>query len=760
MKKKKSMKKKGLIAALVLAMSLESVFAVYGADFSSGQQETAADIPMESVFSSVDDAITYEVPVNVTPSVEEVPTVPEETDPAEEVPAVPEENNPQEEPSAAPGENDPQAEPPEEADIDIFSSDISEEDVIPGETEADDAEIFTASDAEAQILSTEDFSYKIIGAEITIVSYIGKEEIVEIPEKIGEYPVKAIGENAFSGSTVKQLTLPESITSIHETAFASCTELVLYCYAGTYAEKYAIEKSIPYKLIEAKKTDIAAATVSMESSVICTGKALTPNVTVSMDGKTLVRDQDYTVDYTDNINPGTAAVNITGKGSYEGTIKKTFKITLATPQLVSAASASYRAVKVKWKAVPGAKSYNVYYKGGTVKYWKKIQAGVTGTSYLHTSSTAYPLVTGQKYTYTVKAVYDRTLSGCVLPGITATPMPGTVKLGTVKSVAYNKLKITWTKVFGASGYYVYRKSGNSWQRIGSTTSNSFIHTSSTKYPVKTGVTYTYTVRAYRNTGTKAVAGGCSKTGISGKTIPDTPVLVSAEYTDTGKITIRWKKAAGATNYLVYRKDTNGKWQRIANVKGANMVGYTHVSSAIFPIVEGKTYTYTVCSYTTTGKTWGHYDTKGKTVKAKLPELEEATLQRARDIVAKVTNSQMTSSQKLKACFDWVISKPYVTRRKFVNTPGWPAVYANDHFVLGGGNCHADASAFAYLAKALGYQNVYVCTDSDGTYGTPHSWTEINGLVYDPLFAEAKSYYRYYGVSYRTYELSAILRIAI
>lgn len=82
---------------------------------------------------------------------------------------------------------------------------------------------------------------------------------------------------------------------------------------------------------------------------------------------------------------------------------------------------------------------------------------------------------------------------------------------------------------------------------------------------------------------------------------------------------------------------------------------------------------------------------------------------------------MTQEQKLKACFDWVIKKPYVMRRKFVNEPGWPALYANDHFLLGGGNCESDACAFAYLAKAIGYTNIYVCTDSDGTWGLAHSW---------------------------------------
>ena len=93
-----------------------------------------------------------------------------------------------------------------------------------------------------------------------------------------------------------------------------------------------------------------------------------------------------------------------------------------------------------------------------------------------------------------------------------------------------------------------------------------------------------------------------------------------------------------------------------------------------------------------------------------------TLLTAKSIVKQITNSRMSQAEKLKKCFDWVISKPYVTRRTFANTAGWPALYANDHFLLGGGNCFADAAAFAYLAKALGYKKVYVCVDCDGSGG--------------------------------------------
>lgn len=136
-----------------------------------------------------------------------------------------------------------------------------------------------------------------------------------------------------------------------------------------------------------------------------------------------------------------------------------------------------------------------------------------------------------------------------------------------------------------------------------------------------------------------------------------------------------------------------------------------------------------------------------------------TLERAKNIAAKITKPKMTKKEKLETCFKWVIKKHYRMRRPFKNKKGWPAVYANDHFKGGGGDCHSDAAAFGYLAKAIGYKKVYICCDSkQDTRG--HSWTEINGKVYDPLFAESKSYKKNYGVKYGVYRLHPVLRVKI
>ena len=59
------------------------------------------------------------------------------------------------------------------------------------------------------------------------------------------------------------------------------------------------------------------------------GKAKTPTVTIKNDTTTLIKDTDYTVEYSNNINAGTATVTVIGIGNYTGTLTKTFIINKA-----------------------------------------------------------------------------------------------------------------------------------------------------------------------------------------------------------------------------------------------------------------------------------------------------------------------------------------------------------------------------------------------------------------------------------------------
>lgn len=132
---------------------------------------------------------------------------------------------------------------------------------------------------------------------------------------------------------------------------------------------------------------------------------------------------------------------------------------------------------------------------------------------------------------------------------------------------------------------------------------------------------------------------------------------------------------------------------------------------------------------------------------------------ARSIVASITNPWDDSETKLHKAFDWVMYKYYAIHYPGFNSSetNWMARYARYHFANESGDCHSDAAAFAYLAAAIGYP-ADACIDAYGT--SSHSWTMIGNKVYDPLFAQSKSYWGYYGVTSGTYEIYPTARYRV
>ena len=84
----------------------------------------------------------------------------------------------------------------------------------------------------------------------------------------------------------------------------------------------------PYRLSETVvKDSIEKATVTLNGTYTYTGSEITPEISVELeDGTVLTEGTDYTVEYSDNINVGTAVVTITGTGDYEGTLTAEFSI--------------------------------------------------------------------------------------------------------------------------------------------------------------------------------------------------------------------------------------------------------------------------------------------------------------------------------------------------------------------------------------------------------------------------------------------------
>lgn len=71
---------------------------------------------------------------------------------------------------------------------------------------------------------------------------------------------------------------------------------------------------------------ISTATVTAIPDQLYTGYAITPSVTVSLNGTMLIQNVDYNVSYSNNRNVGTANVTINGRGNYSGSRSLTFRI--------------------------------------------------------------------------------------------------------------------------------------------------------------------------------------------------------------------------------------------------------------------------------------------------------------------------------------------------------------------------------------------------------------------------------------------------
>lgn len=161
-------------------------------------------------------------------------------------------------------------------------------------------------------------------------------------------------------------------------------------------------------------------TVSGLTAKTYTGKAQTQSITVKYRNKTLKNGKDYTVSYQNNINAGTAYVIIKGKGSYSGTVKRSFTI---KPAII-------------YKQCTFYKIASQYYTGSQIKPVPKIKNGTTtlknGTNFTLTYKNNVNKGTAKVY---IKGKGNYSGSCSLTFSITARPV-SSLKI-TVPSATYN-----------------------------------------------------------------------------------------------------------------------------------------------------------------------------------------------------------------------------------------------------------------------------------------------------------------------------------
>ena len=204
--------------------------------------------------------------------------------------------------------------------------------------------------------------------------------------------LKQIESGTFCNTGLTSVTLHEGLTKIEDWAFHDCLKLkkiripksvtnigglalgirynrengaeevipggfTVEGYTGSAAERYVKRmhqsenlyhvffKDVKFVSISgqtAAVTNISKTKISTLKTRAFTGKPLTQALTITYGGKKLVNGRDYTLTWKDNKNIGTASVTIKGKGKYNGSVTKKFRITVQKNAVYTVSRLKYK----------------------------------------------------------------------------------------------------------------------------------------------------------------------------------------------------------------------------------------------------------------------------------------------------------------------------------------------------------------------------------------------------------------------------------
>lgn len=252
---------------------------------------------------------------------------------------------------------------------------------------------------------------------------------------------------------------------------------------------------------------------------------------------------------------------------------------------LKAASNGYNSVKLTWTPIAGAAGYDIFRSDASTGTFAYV-GSATGSFYINTSSS---LVAGKTYYYTIcgyRMDGDVKVRGQESASVQAIPVPSAPLGLKASSAGYNSVKLTWSPVSGASGYYIYRYDAKAakYVYVGKSTSTSYTNTSSA---LVSGTKYSYKVRAYRTVGLTNVAGSYSATVVA-TPLPAKPTISLAKSSSTS-IRITWKRVPGASYYEIYRKTgSSGKWVRVGKTKYGTSTSWNNLNRS-----PGKPYYYKI-----------------------------------------------------------------------------------------------------------------------------------------------------------------------
>lgn len=328
--------------------------------------------------------------------------------------------------------------------------------------------------------------------------------------------LEKIGDRAFGGCDILGSSLILDAVKPPEangTSFPDCVKTFIVPPQSVSTYKSTDEPFWrTYNIISQVALSLSSKSISLEASAKAT---LTANVTV-------YNNNLDTVTWTSS-NPRVASVSpergktttvtaekagtatITAKAA-NGYVTAACTVTvrdMAAPASVKASAPAYNKIKVSWSGVSGAQGYIVYRS-------TKRSSGYAQIRTLSSSDRSYTDTgrkTGTTYYYKVRAY--KTVSGTRHLGAysaVANAKPALAKAKKVKAkrAGKQKIRVSWKRVTGATGYKVYRstKKNKGFKAVKTIKKAKTVKYTTKK--MKKGKRYYFKVRAYRNVGGKKV----------------------------------------------------------------------------------------------------------------------------------------------------------------------------------------------------------------------------------------------------------------
>lgn len=360
--------------------------------------------------------------------------------------------------------------------------------------------------------------------------------------------------------------------------------VIMCCFSvAAYAEEIQSDVKKDIQVEETKQIDISEYDAGLSKNIFnYTGAEVKPSVVL----KGLKKGTDYTVTYENNIDPGTAYVVISGAGKYCGEIALGFTIKPYAPENFKATLIGHDDVKLTWTEVPGAEGYYVYYKKSASSKYIFLDKVTECTFKIKDLSDHV------NYDFKVISYLTSDLDGTEYKS----PKACTTKIMTKKYIkspasvktvlyGYDDVKITWSKVEGATGYSVYYKkaSQKTYAYLGKTSNRYF-----KKADLTDGVEYVFRVKPRYKVNDKYYVGYYGRNSSIDTLIKPDVKIDRCGFTT---VKVKWEDINGVVGYQLSKSTKRNKNNIIYTIKSA--IAASKETTA--PL--GKKYFYRVRVYT-------------------------------------------------------------------------------------------------------------------------------------------------------------------